>query len=235
LDMKAVISSVFSFVLSVFRSRLSMKMEIIALRHQLSVYQRKIKKPKIQPSDRIFWSFLSKLWPAWKDNLYFVKPATIIAWRRKKFKEHWTKLCSHGKRVGRPPVDPKIIKLIRDMSKANPFWGSPRIKGELRKIGIYLAKSTIFLIFGNHNGQVIDIQNEKWQLFQDRRYFCEVALHHQLISSTSFLKYFFIKSMHLLWKLLRYLFFSLKIPTSIDRFTSSSLISISFGLRRLSI
>ena len=40
-------------------------------------------------------------------------------------------------------VDPKIVKLIRDMSKANPLWGSPHIKGELQKIGICLAKSTI--------------------------------------------------------------------------------------------
>jgi len=141
--MKAVFFSIFYFVLFGFRSRLSMKMEIVALRHQLLVYQRKTKKPEIKPADRVFWSFLSKLWPAWKDCLYFVKPATIIAWRRKKFKEHWAKLCKPGKRVGRPSVDPKIIQLIRDMSQANPFWGSPHIKGELQKIGIYLAKSTI--------------------------------------------------------------------------------------------
>jgi hypothetical protein len=87
-----------------------MKMEIIALRHQLLVYQRKTKKPVIKPVDRIFWSFLSKLWSAWKDSLYFVKPATIIAWRRKKFKVHWAKLCKQGKRVGRPSLDSQIIQ-----------------------------------------------------------------------------------------------------------------------------
>jgi len=33
--------------------------------------------------------------------------------------------------------------LIRDISAANPRWGSPRILGEVRKLGIAVAKSTI--------------------------------------------------------------------------------------------
>lgn len=140
--MKAIIASAFSLIPSTFRSRPSMTMEIIALRHQLLVYQRKGKRPPVRPTDRIFWSVLSKLWPAWRYALYLVKPATVIAWRRKRFRQHWARLCRNG-RPGRPPVDPEIIRLIRDISKANPFWGSPRIEGELKKIGILLAKSTI--------------------------------------------------------------------------------------------
>ena len=140
--MKAVIISVLILILPSFRSRISMKMEIVALRHQLLVYQRKDNGPQIRQVDRIFWSFLSKLWPTWRDALYLVKPATVIVWRRKRFKQYWARLCRKNK-PGRPPVDPKIIKLIRDISKANPLWGSPHIKGELQKIGIYLAKSTI--------------------------------------------------------------------------------------------
>ena len=37
----------------------------------------------------------------------------------------------------------EVRDLIRRMSKANPLWGSPHIVGELRKIGIDLAKSTV--------------------------------------------------------------------------------------------
>ena len=117
-------------------------MENVALRHQILVYQRNIKKPKVKPIDRILWFWISKLWSGWKDALLFVKPATVVAWRRKKFKEHWANLIRNGK-PGRPSVNPEIIQLIRDMSKANPFWGSPRIRDELKKIGIELAKSTI--------------------------------------------------------------------------------------------
>lgn len=140
--MKAVIFPLTKFIFSFFQSKFSIQLEIAALHHQLLVYQRKDKRPKIKPTDRILWPLISKLWPGWKDALYFVKPATIIAWRRKNFKEHWTKLCRNGK-PGRPATDPEIVCLIRDMSKANPFWGSPRIRDELNKIGISLAKSTI--------------------------------------------------------------------------------------------
>lgn len=140
-----------------------MKMEIVALRHQLLVYQRKDQRPEIRHADRMFWSLLSKLWPAWKEALYLVKPATVIAWRCRKFREHWAKLCKHGK-PGRPPVDPKIIKLIRDMSKTNPLWGSPHIKGELQKIGIYLAKSTIEKYMFKHHRKP---PSPTWRAFLD--------------------------------------------------------------------
>jgi len=40
-------------------------------------------------------------------------------------------------------VAAEIRNLIRDMSQANPLWGSPRIHGELRKLGIDVAQSTV--------------------------------------------------------------------------------------------
>jgi transposase InsO family protein len=44
---------------------------------------------------------------------------------------------------GRPAISKEIQELIRDMWRSNPTWGSPRIVGELRKIGIDVAKSTV--------------------------------------------------------------------------------------------
>ena len=52
------------------------------------------------------------------------------------------KLSKQG-RPGRPQVPEEIRALIRKMSKANISWGSPRIVGELRKLGIDVAKSTV--------------------------------------------------------------------------------------------
>ena len=140
--MKAIIVSIFSLALSSFRSQPSMKLEIMALRHQLLVYQRKDKRPEIGHADRMFWSLLSKLWPRWREALYLVRPQTVIAWRRKRFREYWAKLCGTGK-PGRPSVDPEIITLVRGMSRANPLWGSPHIEGELKRIRVFLARSTI--------------------------------------------------------------------------------------------
>jgi transposase InsO family protein len=44
---------------------------------------------------------------------------------------------------GRPAKERDVVGLIREMSRANPLWGSPRIQGELVKLGIHVAKSTV--------------------------------------------------------------------------------------------
>ena len=72
----------------------------------------------------------------------FVQTGTVIAWQRKRFRDHWAKLSKQGK-PGRAPVPKEIRALIRKMSEANISWGSPRIVGELRKLGIDVAKSIV--------------------------------------------------------------------------------------------
>ena len=74
--------------------------------------------------------------------MVIVQARTVIAWQRKRFRDHWAKLSKQG-RPSRPPVSKEIRALIRKMSEANPGWGSPRIVGELRKLGIDVAKSTV--------------------------------------------------------------------------------------------
>jgi putative transposase len=44
---------------------------------------------------------------------------------------------------GRPPMAREVRELIQAMWQANPTWGSPRIVGELRKLGIDVAKATV--------------------------------------------------------------------------------------------
>jgi transposase InsO family protein len=95
----------------------------------------------LQLADRLLWAWLSRAWAGWRDVLVFVQPSTVIAWQRRRFREHWARL-SYG-RPGRPEVAKSIKDLIRRMSSANPGWGSPRIVGELAKLGIRVAKSTV--------------------------------------------------------------------------------------------
>ena len=131
-----------SFWAAMFRSRAALQAENLALRHQLCVYQRSIKRPKVHLADRILWSLLARAWTGWKDALIFVKPDTVIRWQRKRFKEHWKKLSRAGE-PGRPPVPEEVKELIRTMTSMNPTWGSPRIVGELAKLGIPVTKSTV--------------------------------------------------------------------------------------------
>ena len=71
----------------------------------------------------------------------FVQPSTVIAWHRRRFRDHWAKLSR--KTPGRPALAKELPDLIRKMSCANPLWGSPRLVGELAKLGITVAKATV--------------------------------------------------------------------------------------------
>jgi len=101
-----------------------------------------VARPKLQLTDRLLWVWLSRLWSGWQDALEFVQPRTVIAWQNKRFRDYWRRLSQSGK-PGRPPISKEVRELIRDMWNSNPTWGSPRIVGELHKIGIEVAKSTV--------------------------------------------------------------------------------------------
>jgi putative transposase len=70
-----------------------------------------------------------------------VQPDTVLRWHRRPFAWHWTR--KSRRLPGRPEVAANIRDLIRRMSQANPLWGAPRIHGELLKLGIAVAQSTV--------------------------------------------------------------------------------------------
>ena len=140
--MPPVVSVLLASIFTWFRSRLSMQMELIALRHQVAVYKQSISRPKLRPTDRLLWVWLSRLWSGWQQALAFVQPCTVIAWQRKRFRDHWRRLSQSGN-PGRPTIAKEVQELIQDMWRSNPLWGSPRIVGELQKLGIHVAKSTV--------------------------------------------------------------------------------------------
>ena len=77
--MRSVVYAFLSTVGMLFRSRLSLQAEVIALRHQLTVYHRSVRRLQIRRADRVLWSWLSRHWARWRDALFFVQPATVIA------------------------------------------------------------------------------------------------------------------------------------------------------------
>ena len=87
---------------------------------------------------RVFWVLLRRIWTDWESVLVIVKPETVIRWHRCGFRRYWT-WKSRRRRPGRPGVAPEIRELIRNMSRANPLWGAPRVHGELAKLGIFTA------------------------------------------------------------------------------------------------
>lgn len=93
--MRSVIHAFLSTVGVLFRSRLSLQAEIIALRHQLTVYRRSVRRPQIRPADRLLWAWLSRHWARWREALVFVQPATVITARTGKDPgEHYRELTA---------------------------------------------------------------------------------------------------------------------------------------------
>jgi putative transposase len=140
--MLPVISALLACVAGLVRSRASLCLEHLALRHQLAVYQQTVHRPRLRSTDRLLWAWLARLWPGWREALAFVQPRTVIAWQRQRFRGYWRRL-SPQRTPGRPAIPKEVRQLIRDMGRANPTWGSPRIVGELRKLGIDVATATV--------------------------------------------------------------------------------------------
>ena len=128
---------------SILRSRVDLQVENLALRHQIGVLQRSVKKcPKLTSMDRLFWVSLSRLWRGWRSTLVLVKPETVVAWHRRGFRWFWTWKVRQGQR-GRPLVRREVRDLIRSMCRQNPTWGAPRIHGELLKLGIDIGQTSV--------------------------------------------------------------------------------------------
>ena len=124
------------------RSRAALQIEVLALRHQLTILQRSVKRPKLTASDRLLWAWLARVWRDWRSALIIVKPETVIAWHRKGFRLFWAWRARRGQ-PGRPKVPKHVRELIRKMSRENPLWGAPRIHGELLKLGIDIGETSV--------------------------------------------------------------------------------------------
>src|ERR1700716_2523757 len=129
-------------LVSPFKARAQLEAEIVVLRHQLNVLRRRVpSKPKLAIVDRLLLVWLYRLFPSVLNVATIVRPETIIRWHRTGFRLYWRwKSRSQG---GRPKVPVEIRRLIREMSLANRLWGAPRIHGELLKLGIEVAQSTV--------------------------------------------------------------------------------------------
>src|SRR5439155_16953577 len=101
-------------------SRYNPGLEILALRQQLGVLKRKYPRARLRIQDRIFWTLLRRLWPAWGHVMVIVKPETVVAWHRAGFRLFWRRRSRPGS-LGRPQIDSEVPALIRRMVKENPW------------------------------------------------------------------------------------------------------------------
>jgi putative transposase len=129
-------------VLDLTRSRRELLAENALLRHQLVVAARQAKRPKLRAADRLVLVGLAAMFANWRNALVLVQPETLLRWHRDLFRRLWagrTKPTTPSK----PRLAAQVIALITRMAIENRTWGAKRIRGELLKLGIEVAKSTI--------------------------------------------------------------------------------------------
>jgi putative transposase len=73
-----------------------------------------------------------------------VTPATLLAWHRKLAAKKYD--TSRQRAPGRPPTARSIARLVVRLAKENPLWGYRRIHGEITKLGVTVAQSTVWEI-----------------------------------------------------------------------------------------
>jgi hypothetical protein len=124
------------------RADRSKDVEILVLRHQLAVLHRQIARPRFEPDDRTILTALARAIGRDRWSIFIVKPDTLLCWHRRLVANHWT----YPHRIGRPSTIAETRATIIRLARENPTWGYRRIHGELARLGIHIAASTVWAI-----------------------------------------------------------------------------------------
>jgi putative transposase len=133
----------------------SKDVEILVLRHQLAVLRRQIARPRFEPDDRAVLSALARTLRRDRWSMFLVRPETILRWHRRLVAKHWT----YPHRPGRPSTIVETRATILRLAHENSTWGYRRIHGELARLGITIAASTVWAILKNAGIDPVGAEN----------------------------------------------------------------------------
>jgi hypothetical protein len=105
-----------------------------------AILRRQTSRPRLTRADRALLASLSRSLarPAWA--VFPIKPETLLRWHRELIARRWT--YSH-RTPGRPPLARPLRKLIVRLADENPHWGSKRIVGELKGLGVSVSATSV--------------------------------------------------------------------------------------------
>ena len=138
---------IFELLVLLGRSADRKELEILVLRHELSVLRRQAKRSRYRAADRALLAALSRALARERGSAFAVTPETLLRWHRVIVKRCWT----YARRApGRPPLDPQCVALILRLVRENPRWGHRRIVGELKKLGLSVSETSVRNLLRRH-------------------------------------------------------------------------------------
>jgi transposase InsO family protein len=135
-----VLSRLLELVVLFARGDRAKELEILVLRHELSILRRRAGRPRFEAHDRLLLAALSRVLPRHSWNVFLVRPETLLRWHRRMVAHRWT--YPH-RRPGRPPIGREVRELVLRLARENPSWGYLRIVGELRKLGVAVSSTSV--------------------------------------------------------------------------------------------
>ncbi len=142
-----VVCRLFALIVLCFRSSGSKELEIVVLRHELSILRRQTKRPQLRDADRVLLAVLSRLLPRRSWSVFLVSPRTLLRWHQRLVARRWTYPSG---RIGRPQVGNEVEQLVVRFARENPSWGYKRIVGELLGLGVAVSPSSVRAILIRH-------------------------------------------------------------------------------------
>jgi len=132
-----------------FRNDREKGMEILVLRHQLNILERKQNRI-VRPdhTDRLILGILADRFKQLSglstlklaDIIRIFQPETVLRWHRELARKKWS--YPHKHKGGRPHIDKQLEDLILRLAKENPCWGYGKLEGELLKLGFKVSRTT---------------------------------------------------------------------------------------------
>jgi putative transposase len=135
-----VVCRLLELIVLVGRGDRAKELEILVLRHELSILRRQAGQPRFEAHDRVLLAAFSRMLPRRSWNAFLVRPETLLRWHRRLVARRWT---YPYQRPGRPPISTEVRELILRLARENQSWGYLRIVGELRKLDIRVSATSV--------------------------------------------------------------------------------------------
>lgn len=149
----------------VLSSRARLVAENVALRAQLGMLKRQVRRAAPDPADRVLLVSALRLVADPDAVLHAVRPETLLRWHRDLDRWLWAWRSRPRRRTAPRRTPDTVRQLVVDMASANPRWGSLRITGELARNGLLVSRRTVQRILSREWPRGRPRAGQSWRTF----------------------------------------------------------------------